>query len=125
METLEVKINNEVRKVILPQIGMVGTMFVGSDRYVVCCNTVLSNKKCGLVVVHEISEKNIHKYIKKDNESVEFLTDNAFNELVPGNDTIYYSLRKNGVWYPVGNKIAPGCSGVKFGFANPYMDPSF
>lgn len=125
METLEIVYNNEKITVILPQVGMVGTMFVGSDRYVVCCNTVFSNKKCGIVILYQLNERNVDKFIYKDNEGTEYLKSDAYNEFLPNNETIYYSLRKNGIWYPVGCKMQVGCHGVKFGFARPYQDPSF
>ena len=125
MDTLEIVYNNEKITVLLPQVGMVGTMFVGSDRYVVCCNTVFSNKKCGIVILYQLDERNVDKFIYKDNEGTEYLKSDTYNEFLPNNETIYYSLRKNGIWYPVGCKMQAGCHGVKFGFARPYQDPSF
>lgn len=64
METLKIKqANGSEKAVILPVRGMVGTLHVGSDRYVVCCNAVISNKKVRLVNIYDITEDNKNQYI--------------------------------------------------------------
>ena len=64
METLKIKqFDGSEIKVILPVRGMAGTLRVGSDRYTVCCNDVLSNKKVSLVCIFDITEDNKDKYI--------------------------------------------------------------
>ena len=125
METLKIKqFNGSEKTVILPVRGMVGTLYAGSDRYVVCCNVVWSNKKVGLVRIFDITEDNKDKYVY-EKDGVEYLTDEAFNKFVHGIDTLPYSLRKNGTWHTVGSKTEPGCCSVTFGHAYPYLDPNF
>ena len=125
METLKIKqFNGSEKTVILPVRGMVGTLYAGSDRYVVCCNVVWSNKKVGLVRIFDITEDNKDKYVY-EKDGVEYLTDEAFNKFVHGIDTLPYSLRKNGTWHTVGSKTEPGCCSVTFGHAYPHLDPDF
>lgn len=125
METIKIKqFDGSEKTVILPVRGMVGTLYAGSDRYVVCCNVVWSNKKVGLVRIFDITEDNKDKYVY-EKDGVEYLTDEAFNKFVHGIDTLPYSLRKNGTWHTVGSKTEPGCCSVTFGHAYPYLDPDF
>ena len=125
METIKIKqFDGSEKTVILPVRGMVGTLYAGSDRYVVCCNVVWSNKKIGLVRIFDITEDNKDKYVY-EKDGVEYLTDEAFNKFVHGIDTLPYSLRKNGTWHTVGSKTEPGCCSVTFGHAYPHLDPDF
>ena len=125
METIKIKqFDGSEKTVILPVRGMVGTLYAGSDRYVVCCNVVWSNKKVGLVRIFDITEDNKDKYVY-ERDGVEYLTDEAFNKFVHGIDTLPYSLRKNGTWHTVGSKTEPGCCSVTFGHAYPHLDPDF
>lgn len=125
METIKIKqFDGSEKTVILPVCGMVGTLYAGSDRYVVCCNVVWSNKKVGLVRIFDITEDNKDKYVY-EKDGVEYLTDEAFNKFVHGIDTLPYSLRKNGTWHTVGSKTEPGCCSVTFGHAYPHLDPDF
>ena len=125
METIKIKqFNGSEKTVILPVRGMVGTLYAGSDRYVVCCNVVWSNKKVGIVRIFDITEDNKDKYVY-EKDGVEYLTDEAFNKFVHGIDTLPYSLRKNGTWHTVGSKTEPGCCSVTFGHAYPHLDPDF
>ena len=125
METIKIKqFDGSEKTVILPVHGMVGTLYAGSDRYVVCCNVVWSNKKVGLVRIFDITEDNKDKYVY-EKDGVEYLTDEAFNKFVHGIDTLPYSLRKNGTWHTVGSKTEPGCCSVTFGHAYPHLDPDF
>ena len=125
METIKIKqFGGSEKTVILPVRGMVGTLYAGSDRYVVCCNVVWSNKKVGLVRIFDITEDNKDKYVY-EKDGVEYLTDEAFNKFVHGIDTLPYSLRKNGTWHTVGSKTEPGCCSVTFGHAYPHLDPDF
>lgn len=125
METIKIKqFDGSEKTVILPVRGMVGTLHAGSDRYVVCCNVVWSNKKVGLVRIFDITEDNKDKYVY-EKDGVEYLTDEAFNKFVHGIDTLPYSLRKNGTWHTVGSKTEPRCCSVTFGHAYPHLDPDF
>ena len=125
METIKIKqFDGSEKTVILPVCGMVGTLYAGSDRYVVCCNVVWSNKKVGLVRIFDITEDNKDKYVY-EKDGVEYLTDEAFNKFVHSIDTLPYSLRKNGTWHTVGSKTELGCCSVTFGHAYPHLDPDF
>lgn len=110
------------KAVILPVRGMVGTLHVGSDRYVVCCKDVISNKKVRLVNIYDIDEDNKDQYIY-EKDGVEYLSDEAFNKFMC--DGELYSLRKNGTWREVGIPTRESCCIVMFGHANPYLDPDF
>ena len=123
METLKIKqADGSEKTVILPVRGMVGTLHVGSDRYVVCCKSVISNKKVRLVNIYDITEDNKDQYIY-EKDGVEYLTDEAFNKFM--RDGELYSLRKNGTWREVGIPTRKSCCIVTFGHANPHLDPDF
>ena len=123
METIKIKqFDGSEKTVILPVRGMVGTLHVGSDRYVVCCKDVISNKKVCLVNIYDITEDNKDQYIY-EKDGVEYLTDEAFNKFM--RDGELYSLRKNGTWREVGIPTRQSCCIVTFGYANPHLDPDF
>lgn len=132
METLKMNVNGKVKEVILPVVGSLGTMYVGSDSYIVVCTNVISNKK---VVLRHIYSLDKTKDVVTDEYGYEYLTPEAYDNFIKEryvgvrmNETeegIHYSLRKNGVWYPKGQKIYPGCCGVRFGHGVEYSDPSF
>ena len=123
MEIIKIKQADGYEKaVILPVRGMVGTLHVGSDRYVVCCKDVISNKKVCLVNIYDITEDNKDQYIY-EKDGVEYLTDEAFNKFM--RDGELYSLRKNGTWREVGIPTRESCCIVTFGHANPHLDPDF
>ena len=123
METIKIKqADGSEKTVILPVRGMVGTLHVGSDRYVVCCKSVISNTKVHLVNIYDITEDNKDQYIY-EKDGVEYLKDEAFNKFM--RDGELYSLRKNGTWREVGMPTRESCCIVTFGHANPHLDPDF
>ena len=123
METIKIiQFDRSEKTVILPVRGMVGTLHVGSDRYVVCCKDVISNKKVCLVNIYDITEDNKDQYIY-EKDGVEYLKDEAFNKFM--RDGELYSLRKNGTWREVGIPTRESCCIVTFGHANPHLDPDF
>ena len=123
METIKIKqADGSEKAVILPVRGMVGTLHVGSDRYVVCCKDAISNKKVRLVNIYDITEDNKDQYIY-EKDGVEYLKDEAFNKFM--RDGELYSLRKNGTWREVGIPTRESCCIVTFGHANPHLDPDF
>ena len=83
--------------------GMVGTMFVGSDRYPIVVATVFSPKH---IKIADLPNAYLSKFISKVHE----LTD--------------YTLRKNGRWMPKGEGMWGTCS-VHLGHADSYLDPDF
>ena len=123
METIKIKqADGSEKAVILPVRGMVGTLHVGSDRYVVCCKAVISNKKVRLVNIYDIDEDNKDQYIY-EKDGVEYLKDEAFNKFM--RDGELYSLRKNGTWPSVGARTESRCPGVIFGHAYPHLTHEF
>ena len=123
METIKIKqFDGSEKTVILPVRGMVGTLHVGSDRYVVCCKDAISNKKVRLVNIYDITEDNKDQYIY-EKDGVEYLKDEAFNKFM--RDGELYSLRKNGTWREVSIPTRESCCIVTFGHANPHLDPDF
>lgn len=118
------------KEIVLPIKGMMCTMYVGSDRYAAVCINVISNKKVRILVLYDITEDNLKDYIYKDEDGLEYLKQEFYEKYYYekyfiDDNTRLYSLRKNGVWYPVGQEMRPGCSGINFGYADPYLDPSF
>lgn len=107
-------------------------MYVGSDSYIVVCTNVISNKKVMLRHVYDLDKT---KDVVTDKDGYEYLTPEAYDNLIKEKHTITrkneteegipYSLRKNGIWYPKGQAIYPGCCGVIFGYGDEYRDPSF
>lgn len=129
-QTLKItSFSNKEIEVVLPVPGMFGTMYVGSDRYAVVCTEVISNKKCKLVVMYNLTENNVGSLIKKDDEGVEYIDNDYFSYIkeqsYKEDNQLEFSLRKNGLWYQKGSEMRPGCCGVRFGYAQPYCDPSF
>ena len=125
METLKIKQSDGSEKtVILPVRGMVGTLHVGSDRYVVCCKDAISNKKVLLVNIYDITEDNKDQYIY-EKDGIEYLTDEAFDKFVNPINTLHFSLRKNGTWHSVGTRTESRCPGVIFGHAYPHLTHEF
>lgn len=125
-QTLKIVNNNKEIEVVLPVSGMLGTMFVGSDRYAVVCTKVSSNKRCELVVFYDFDDIDKEDLII-DEDGIEYLSEKAMykHNLINVFNSVKYSLRKNGLWYESGTTTKRGCCGVIFGKANPYIDPNF
>lgn len=104
----------------MPEPGMMGTEYVGSDRYAVVCVEVFSPKRISLYVLHNINEDNVEKHpdITVDDNGVMWYEP---IEKIYKKDTQNYSLRKDKSWRKMGGFSSP----VYFGTANPYRDPSF
>lgn len=127
MEKIKVKVYGGTREVILPVEGMMGTYYVGSDRYAVVCLKV-NNKKCELAICYNITEDNLNKYVHTEDDGGIYMDPDVFKKFkkkLDEDEIMGYSLRKNGIWYRIGSPMSPGCGGVAFGFCQPYMDPSF
>lgn len=97
METLKMNVYGKEKEIILPVAGMVGTLYVGSDRYTVICTSVKSNKKCSVIFAYDIDERNLNNYITKDKDGLEYMRKDFFDIIKNSKDTIEYSLRKNGI----------------------------
>lgn len=123
-----------------PVAGMMGTMFVGSDRYMAVCVKVLSPKRVIVNVHGDYKVKNVDgidyydgdvealyehtvalpswvSELKIEGEKLEEFKKKEFKKHV-------YSLRKNGRWMPAG-RGAWHTGSIHWGVAEEYLDPSF
>ena len=134
--------------VIEPKVGMLGTYFVGSDRYAIAVAKVITNKKIFVIDVNSealenktidnngiewISDEYITEYLNKytPNEEVckrmygdDYKPEYLENELEYFYNSETYSLRKNGRWVHIGEGLW-ACGSIHLGVADPYIDPSF
>ena len=123
-------------KSVMPKPGMLGTMFVGSDRYIVICAHVLSPKNVVVITdCFDFGEKYNDLIIERDgcqfvptelknkllNSAIDSAIDNGIMEFM-GENT--YSLRKNGKWFKKG-KSCCGTGFIKWGIGENYIDPDF
>lgn len=123
-----------------PTVGMMGTQFVGSDRYKVVCVKVLSPKKVVVATlgdfkvntvdnldyydgdINELYERTIAlpSWVKEEQweeGELEEFKQRTFDENV-------YSLRKNGRWLRKGQP-AHYTGAIHWGKADEYRDPCF
>ena len=123
-------------KLVMPKPGMLGTMFVGSDRYIVICAHVLSPKKVVVITdCFDFYEKYKDLIIERDgcqfipnelrnklrNSAIDFVIHNGIMEFMGEN---IYSLRKNGKWFKKGENCW-GTGFIKWGIGENYIDPEF
>lgn len=138
MQTVHVNMVNEVisckANVIEPKVGMLGTYFVGSDRYAVVVCKIFSPKK---IFVQFLRDDNITKRVVDGieywgDDAEQLMKSNQPNENNPDFDwqnTRFwkegtYTLRKNGRWIEQGRGLWE-CGAIHLGIADPYLDPSF
>jgi len=111
-----------------PKVGMVATMFVGSDRYAMVVTEVFNNKK---IKVTYIDHEDMNSIIVNENSS-DYLPDNVMNKYASINDNrtgwegvgSVYTYRKNKRWMPHGEDCWGTCS-IHLGKAENYRDPNF
>ncbi len=111
-----------------PKVGMVATMFVGSDRYAMVVTEVFNNKK---IKVTYIDHEDMNSIIVNENSS-DYLPDNIMNKYASINDNrtgwegvgSVYTYRKNKRWMPQGEGCWGTCS-IHLGKAENYRDPNF
>ena len=120
--------NMSVKDSIVP--GMGGTMYCGSDRYMVVVTEVLTPKK--IKVAHVLGSHE-DKFVTDENEVMILPEDylKEYEKFVPdefGYRHFYvprtYTLRKNGRWIEEGHGLWETGS-IHFGYAENYRDPSF
>lgn len=109
----------------MPLPGMLGTEYVGSDRYAVICVSVDSSKRITVAKAWNIDENNIdnHPNIEIDDEGIMWIKDMSKEKIY---NTSKWSLRNNkrGKYYwKEMNKYYS--SSIYWGKAEPYRDPSF
>lgn len=114
-------------KTYMPKPQMLGTEYVGSDRYAVVCVSVDSPKRITVKRVWELDENNVkeHPNIDIDDEGVMWAIDiNKFNMSEDGKK---WSLRTNKrgkeSWHEMGSSSRS--SSIHWGIADPYRDPNF
>lgn len=108
-----------------PKPGMMGTEYVGSDRYAVVCVENLTPKRILLKRLHNLDEDNIytHSSITVSDEGIMWYED--FYK-IKEKECEVYSKRKDGSWRKVIKTGQYGYSSpIFFGVAHPYRDPSF
>ena len=122
-----------------PQVGMVATMFCGSDRWPMVCTEVLAKNKVRAELMadsdYTFVSANNSKYLPGDR----LFTRNYFRELDDSSSYVtingkavkrleprgkIYTLRKNHRWMEVGHDMW-SVGGVNFGHADEYRDPDF
>ena len=109
----------------MPLPGMLGTEYVGSDRYSVVCVSVDSPKRITVAKLWDIDENNIknHPNIEIDDEGIMWIKDLSKERTY---NTSKWSLRKNKrgkeYWKEMNKDYS---SFIHWGEANPYRDPDF
>lgn len=115
------------KKTYMPKPGMLGTEYVGSDRYAVVCVSVDSPKRITVKRVWELDENNIkeHPNIDIDDEGVMWAID--IDKFRMSEDGKKWSLRTNKrgkeSWHEMGSSSRS--SSIHWGIADPYRDPDF
>jgi len=128
-----------LKSIETPQVGMVGTMFCGSDRWPMVCTEVLGKKKVRATMMSDADytfvSANNAKFVPDDR-----LFSNNYFEEIPGREECtlsngkvvkplrargkIYTLRKNHRWMEAGHDMWM-VGGVHFGHADEYRDPDF
>lgn len=133
--------------VLEPKEGMLGTYYVGSDRYAIVVAKVITSKKI-MILKHFVDDDVLEKKVTID--GIEYLPDDVLNNLIKRsvpvrenyerygedaedmfnweierfNKESTYTLRKNGRWVEQGRGLWE-CGSVHLGIADPYLDPCF
>lgn len=115
------------KKTYRPEPGMLGTEYVGSDRYAVVCISIDSPKRITVGSLSNIDEntdiKNYHN-IEIDEEGVMRLKNLVAEKVY---NTSKWSLRTdkkgNQGWREMGS--SQRSASIHWGIADPYRDPSF
>ena len=115
------------KKTYMPKPGMLGTEYVGSDRYAVVCVSVDSPKRITVKRVWELDDNNVkeHPNIEIDGEGVMWAID--IDKFKMSEDGKKWSLRTNKrgkeSWHEMGSSSRS--SSIHWGIADPYRDPDF
>lgn len=113
-------------KEYMPKSGMLGTEYVGSDRYSVICISVDSPKRITLKRLWGLDENLIagNGDIMFGEEGEMYMTEADWHKDVycAGKDE-KWSLRGNKGWRKMGESTRS--SSIHWGIASPYRDPSF
>lgn len=125
---------NAKKSVTNPVIGMVATMFVGSDRYAMVVTEVYNKNKIKVAHMSDSDYKSYqnstNKYTLKNGADV--INFNNLNDYIIINEDRtdfetagkIYTYRKNKRWMPSGDGMWGTCS-IHLGKAETYLDPCF
>lgn len=115
-----------------PKVGMLATMFCGSDRYAMVVTEVINNKKIKIDYLY-CSDFYLTNNTYTDNKTkCDFLNDAELIKFVMPNKNRtgwegtgkIYTYRKNKRWMPFKSECWGTCS-IHLGKAENYRDPSF
>lgn len=112
----------EKNALVEPKVGLMGTMFVGSDEYPVVIVDVISKKKVNVVIMYENDYDQDVTIDSCGNDIYKYDTNDLKVDL--GNRMLTYTLRKNNRWVREHDGLW-SCGAVVFGKANKYIDPNF
>ena len=121
---------NAEMSVLTPELGMVGTMFVGTDRYAMVVTEVFNDKK---IRVDYIENDEMSEIVTEENKKWDRLPWSVLvKNHVRANDSHkgwegrgkIYTYRKNKRWMREGDDCWGTCS-IHLGKADNYRDPSF
>lgn len=108
-----IKANEEMK--LFP--GLVGTMHIGSDNYIVVVTKVISQKEIEIAETFHLNADDL-----LNDDGVDVVSRDMLAEIQDGiDDKVIYTLRKDGSWKPKGKNA---CS-VILGHGHKYLDPSF
>ena len=114
-------------KTYFPEAGMLGTEYVGSDRYAVVCISVDSPKRITVGKLSNVDENtDIDNYpnIEIDDEGVMRLINiNAERIYTTSRWSLRTDKRGNQGWREMGS--GKHSASIHWGIADPYRDPSF
>lgn len=115
------------KKTYFPKPGMLGTEYVGSDRYAVVCISVDSPKRITVGKLSNVDENtDIDNYpnIEIDDEGVMRLINlNAEQTYTTSRWSLRTDKRGNQGWREMGS--GKHSASIHWGIADPYRDPSF
>ena len=132
-QTITPSMINEVmncrKSVSTPEVGMLGTKYVGSDRYAVVVTKVFSPKKIEAVTLYDYDR--YYSCYAKVKDGIEYLGPDGLKEVMENykkteyhNPYFIYTFRKNKRWIMAGLGMWETCS-IHLGIADEYRDPCF
>lgn len=111
---------------LMPEVGMLGTEYVGSDRYSVVCVKVNSPKRITVCRLWGLDDGMVDNNpdIMIDDEGIMWMEKNDWekDKYSCGKEEIW-SLRQNNRWCESG--ASRRSSSISWGIASPYRDPNF
>lgn len=102
-----------------PLPGMLGTMYCGSDSYVIVCISNDTQTRITLCTLYGLDEYNIkdNPDISIDDEGVMWIDLDKYKKYHPSNSE-HWSRRKNGKWKEMNKSFS---SGIHWGIGKPHQ----